>query len=415
MEILIIIILAISLLFALFYIKDTSNYIRDIIRLLKEYRTGNLSAMMFLRGKGIVGELALLINNVLESNQKQIEQAEEKTQMLEATLRGMSDGVLMTDKNGNVILANQTLKKLFGIKTSPEGKKIPEVIRNNKLLDLYRDAMDTWEIVSEEIEISINQKDMFIMATAVPMYSATSVTGVVFTLQDITRLKRLEEMRKDFVANVSHEIKTPLTAIRASAETLIDTSLEDKEYAMRFLNMIKTHSERLNTLVEDLLTLSRIELGDMPIDKIVFNIEDAIDTVILTFKERAQSKGLQIQKSIPHGINTIIGDKNKVIQILLNLVDNSIKFTEKGSITIGIMKDDKKLILYVEDTGIGIPKDHLDRLGERFYRVDRARSRELGGTGLGLAIVKHLVQLHSWQMKIESNVGKGTRVNIIIS
>lgn len=415
MELLIIIALTISLLYALYYIKNTSNNIRDIIRLLKEYRTGNLSALLFLKGRGVVGELALLLNNVLESNQKQIEKAEEKTQMLEATLRGMSDGVVMTDKNGNVILANQTLKKLFGIKSSPEGKKIQEVIRNNKLLDLFNEAMDTWEIVSEEIEISTNQKDMFIMATAVPMYSATTVTGVVFTLQDITRLKRLEEIRKDFVANVSHEIKTPLTAIRASAETLIDTSLEDKEHATKFLNMIKTHSERLNALVEDLLTLSRIELGDMPIEMTSFNPEDAIDTVILTFKERAEIKGLKIQKSIPSDITNIIGDKNKVIQILLNLVDNSIKFTEKGIITIGIIKDDKKHILYVEDTGIGIPKEHLDRLGERFYRVDRARSRELGGTGLGLAIVKHLINLHGWKMKIESNFGKGTRVNIITS
>lgn len=413
MEILIIIIITSLLLFALYYIKNTSDYIKDIIRLLREYRTGNLSALLFLRGKGVVGELAVLINNVLESNQKQIEKAEEETQMLEATLRGMSDGVLMTDKNGNVILANQTLKKLLGIKTSPEGKKIFEVIRNIKLLDLFKEVMDTWEILSAEIEISINQKDMFVMATAVPMYSATTVTGVVFTLQDITRLKRLEEMRKDFVANVSHEIKTPLTAIRASAETLIDTSLEDREHAMRFLNMIKTHSERLNALVEDLLTLSRIELGDMSIEKLSFNAEEAIDTVILTFREKAESKGLKIQKSIPPGLNTIIGDKNKVIQILINLVDNSIKFTEKGTITIGIIKDDKHLTLYVEDTGIGIPKDNLERLGERFYRVDRARSRELGGTGLGLAIVKHLVNLHGWHMKIESNLGKGTRVNII--
>jgi len=216
------------------------------------------------------------------------------------------------------------------------------------------------------------------------------------------------------VANVSHEIKTPITAIKGFAETLLDGAIDDKDNAVRFLGMIKSHSERLNSLVDDLLTLSRIELGDIPIKKTEVNVEQIVDTVFMTLKDKADKKRLYLKKAISDGMQTIYADKDKLIQIILNLVDNGIKFTEKGDVTVGMDETGGRIVLYVHDTGIGVSPKHLDRLGERFYRIDRARSRELGGTGLGLAIVKHLVKAHEWDMRIQSEPGNGTKVSIII-
>jgi two-component system phosphate regulon sensor histidine kinase PhoR len=229
------------------------------------------------------------------------------------------------------------------------------------------------------------------------------------------------------VANVSHEIKTPITAIRGFAETLLEGALDDKENAYKFLETIKNHSERLNSLVSDLLTLSRIELGDIKIEKETVDLNNVVDTVFETLKEKAQSKGLYLKKEISPMAPEVRADRNRLIQILLNLVDNGIKFTEKGGVTIKVqsVRENPELLtlnsqprnfteISVEDTGIGIPKKHLSRLGERFYRVDKARSREMGGTGLGLAIVKHIVKAHDWEMQIESIPGKGTTVKIIV-
>jgi two-component system phosphate regulon sensor histidine kinase PhoR len=412
----VLIFLLLLLLLLCYHLNKTRGLIREIIELVKGYKPCNIGALLLLKDKGLVGELAGHIATVFERNQRQVLDAEEQTRMLEATLRGMSDGVLMTDKEGTVILANRALKRLFSIRSSLEGKKIPEVIRNNNLTNLFQRAMDTWETLTEEVEVTIGDKDLHVLVTAVPMYSASSVTGIVFTIQDITRLKRLEEIRRDFVANVSHEIRTPLTAIRASAETILDSDLEDREAVIRFLGIIKSHSERLGALVDDLLTLSRIELGDMPIEKTSFDLVEALDIVIETLREKATKKGLYLRKIHEEQPCMIRGDKNKVVQIILNLIDNAIKFTEQGGVTIKVQRQSADaVLLHIEDTGIGIPRQHIERLGERFYRVDRARSRELGGTGLGLAIVKHIVGAHGWHMNIDSTVGHGTRVTITIN
>jgi len=258
----------------------------------------------------------------------------------------------------------------------------------------------------------------------------------VLAFHDITRLRQLEDVRKDFVANVSHEIKTPITAIKGFAETLLEGAIDDRENAPKFLNAIKNHSERLNSLVNDLLTLSRIELGDIKIQKEDVNLDDLVDTVFATLRDKVRSEGLYLKKEISPEILEIKADRDRLIQILLNLVDNGIKFTEDGGVTVRVRRaefgvqsmgkivselktqhselaDFDYIEICVEDTGIGIPKKHIPRLGERFYRLDRARSRELGGTGLGLAIVKHLVKAHGWEMYIESTQGQGTKVRLI--
>lgn len=411
---LIIVILFIIIILLLLYIHRIFSSVREISRLLKEYLSGNLSARLFFKGKGRLGEVARDIVTILERTNKKLNAAEQEVQKMEAMLRGMSDGVLITDSNGIIILANRIFLKMLHVNKNIEGKQFLEVLRNLQLLDVFRNAMDTWEIISEEITVPRADKEIYLIATAAPVYSTDSVSGIVFTLHDITRLKRLEEMRKDFVANVSQEIKSPVAAIKDFAEKLLDGALSDRDNAGRFVELIKNHSERLNNLVDDLLTLSGLELGDIVIEKTEINPSDIIDTVFARLKEKADKKGLYLKKVMPEDRQIIFADGNRLIQIIFNLVDNGIKFTEEGGVTAGLDRTEGRPAIFVQDTGIGISARHLERVGERFYRVDSTRSRYLGGTGLGLAIVKHLVKAHGWEMKIESIPGKGTKVKIII-
>ena len=244
---------------------------------------------------------------------------------------------------------------------------------------------------------------------------SNELSGLVAIFHDITQLKKLEQVRKDFVANISHEIKTPITAIQGFAETLLEGALDDKEHALKFLETIRANSERINSLVDDLMTISKIELGVIKVAKESVAVNEVADSVLAVLEEQAKAKNLSMTLSIPPDLQTFNADRDRLVQIMTNLVENAIKFTDKGGVTIGMSEAGGQKELYVEDTGIGVPEKHLRRLGERFYRVDPARSRKMGGTGLGLAIVKHLVKAHGWEMKIESTAGKGTKVRILIA
>lgn len=336
-------------------------------------------------------------------------------QSFETILKSITDGLLIINPKGYIMLANQSFRDILKIDESPEGKQVIEVVRNIDLINLISSVMSKKQDLAEEIEIKKAGKDIYILAKAMPVFdSEGNVLFLIILLHDITRLKQLENVRRDFVANVSHELKTPVTAIKGYAETLLDGALDDKENAIKFVEIIKNQAERLNALVEDLLTLSRIEFGDIKIEKEKVMLESLVDSVFEIFKEKAEKKGIILEKEIPPE-TFIYADKNRFIQILINLIDNSIKFTEKGYVKVRFFKENDREFISVEDTGIGIPKEHLHRIGERFYRVDKARSRQLGGTGLGLAIVKHLVLAHGWQLNIESEVNKGTKVKILIS
>jgi len=412
--------------------------IEEITAFSQAVASGNFRKRLLPKGRDELSELTRNVGNMSQELQGRLEQSKEEKYMIEAILMNMSDGLMLTDPKGIILLSNAAVKNLFGIESSIEGKTVMEALRKAELVDIIDKVVETKESISREIEV-VYPKELFLMVTAAPYSVKGESAGAVLAFHDITRLRQLEDMRKDFVANVSHEIKTPITAIKGFAETLLEGALEDKENAYKFLETIKNHSERLNSLVSDLLTLSRIELGDIKIEKETVNLDNVIDTVFETLKENARGKGLYLEKEIAAGSVEVQADKNRLIQILLNLVDNGIKFTEMGGVTIKVQSPKSKVQILpyppftkggsmginnsspgdfieisVEDTGIGIPKKHLSRLGERFYRVDKARSRELGGTGLGLAIVKHLVKAHGWEMEIESIPGRGTTVKIII-
>ncbi len=406
--------------------------IEQITVFSKEVASGNFRKRLFPIGKDELGELTKNVNNMAQELKNRLEQSEEEKHMIEAILMNMSDGLMLTDPKGRIMLSNSAMKSLFGIESSIEGKTVMETMRKAELMEVIDKVVETRETTSHEIEVTY-PKELYVMMTAAPYSVRGELSGVVLVCHDITRIKQLEDVRKDFVANVSHEIKTPITAIKGFAETLLEGALDDRENAYKFLETIKNHSERLNSLVSDLLTLSRIELGDIKIEKETVNLDTVIDSAFETLREKAQKKGLYLKKEIAPGLQEIKADRNRLIQILLNLIDNGIKFTETGGVTVrvrnvefrmgnkGVSKETPQseiaiphsIEISVEDTGIGIPKKHLSRLGERFYRVDKARSRELGGTGLGLAIVKHLIKAHGWEMEIESTPGQGTKVRLL--
>jgi two-component system, OmpR family, phosphate regulon sensor histidine kinase PhoR len=415
MATIIVVILIAVIFFLIIYLHRIRASLKEISVWLKEYLSGNLSACFAIEGKGMLNEVAKDICTILDRTNRRIEGAVQEAQRMDAILRGMTDALLITDMKGSILFANRAFRKLFRINEKIEGRQFVEVLRNAQVIDLFKRSMDTWEIMTEEITVELESRDINLVATSVPVYTLDSISGAVITLHDITRLKKLEAIRTDFVANVTHEIKTPLTAIQGCSETLLDGAYEDRENARRFLDMIRDHSKRLNTLVDDLLTLSKIELGDLAIQKSEVNCREVISTVFHTLEEKAKRKSISLSLSLPEGEQAVPADRDRLIQILINLVENGIKYTEKGGVTVALTRISNRCELTVEDSGIGIPHHHLERLGERFYRVDRARSRDMGGTGLGLAIVKHLVKAHGWEMTIESTPGKGTTVRITIT
>ncbi|MBC7190307.1 PAS domain-containing protein, partial [Candidatus Aerophobetes bacterium] len=335
-------------------------------------------------------------------------------QSFETILKSITEGLLIIDPKGYIMLANQSFKDILKIDEPPEGRLVIEVIRNIDLINLISSSISKKEDLAEEITLKKAGKDIYLLAKAMPVVdSEGTISFLIILLHDITRLKQLENVRRDFVANVSHELKTPVTAIKGYAETLLDGAINDKENSKKFIEIIKNQADRLNALVEDLLTLSRIEFGDIKIEKENIVLDELISSVFQILKDKAQKKGVLLQKEIPPE-TAIYADQYRMSQIMINLVDNAIKFTEKGFVKVRFFKENSKEVISVEDTGIGIPKEHIHRIGERFYRVDKARSRQLGGTGLGLAIVKHLVLAHGWQLQIESEVEKGTKVKIVI-
>ena len=413
----------IVIVFGLIQIRRLTRSIEEITAFSKDVAAGNFRKRLFLKEKGELAELGMNISNMAGELHGRLLQSDEEKQKVEAILRNMSDGLVLTDTKGTILLSNDAIRNLFGIQSDIQGKTLIEALRNAELMEIVEKVVSSKGKILREISIS-QPKELYLMATATPFYSSQverELSGVVLTFHDITRLRKLEEIRKDFVANVSHEIKTPITAIKGFAETLLEGALDDRENARKFLETIKNHSERLNSLVSDLLTLSRIELGDVQIDKRPVNLNEIIDSVFTTLGEKAQRKGLYLKKQISSEVDVVEADRDRLIQILLNLSDNGIKFTDKGGVMVKVKSEKLKveneeknfMEISVEDTGTGIPRKNLPRIGERFYRVDRARSRELGGTGLGLAIVKHLVKAHGWEMKIESDEGKGTTVRII--
>lgn len=407
-------VISVFLLFGLLLIYQTER-IRKFVLQIAEYAGalahGLFKKRLYLEGAGEFTELAHSLNNMASELEETVKAGDEETKRLNVILKSIPDALLLINVHNVIELSNNAARDLFGSEKL-DSRPFLEVVRSPVFITLMDEVKKNRLPGAAELTFGFTGEKYLYVRVSPLYYQVGELAGFVAIFHDATQMKKLEQMRKDFVANVSHEIKTPITAIKGFAETLLDGALYDKENAEKFLTTIKNHSERLNRLVEDLLIISRLELGVMTVNKNEFHIADIIDEVIQTSVVHAAEKNLSIKKSLEKGEALINADRDRLTQILLNLTDNAVKFTEKGEIEIGLGRADGRNFFYVRDTGPGVPQKYLSRLGERFFRVDPSRSRELGGTGLGLAIVKHLVKAHGWEMKIESEEGKGTTVKV---
>ena len=344
----------------------------------------------------------------LENFQKQTQQtgvdAKAQQQIL---FNSMLEGLLLLDRNRKIYLANRAFTEFFNLKAELRGKTIVEVLRLHELDGLLQRVETEQQVFGHEFKLPDLSERWLQVNAAVITNSAGEREGTILVFHDLTRLKQLENQREEFVANVSHELRTPLSLIKGYVETLLDGAQNNPEVAGRFLKIIERNTQRLDFLIQDLLTISALESNRLKLELAPVNLFSLAEKVLGDLSSKAEAKNISLVNEVPE--LTAHGDVNRLDQVLANLVDNAIKYGRaNGRVVVGGKKlDDGRLEMFVRDDGPGIPPEALDRVFERFYRVDKARSRDQGGTGLGLAIVKHIVQAHGGEVRAESELGKG--------
>ncbi|GAE02976.1 sensor histidine kinase [Clostridium botulinum B str. Osaka05] len=363
---------------------------------------GDFDRRVIINSEDEIGRLGKTFNTMADILENSLVEVRDKQNRLEAILKSMDSGVVAIDKEFKVIMINPYANKLFGIKRDIIGENLMDNIRDFELERVLKDKEPGYK----EINILWPEKRTLRIKTT-DIISKYDNIGTVAVVQDITDIKKLENMREQFVANVSHELKTPLTSIKGFSETL--KYVEDKKNREKFLQIINDEADRLTRLINDILVLSNIEKQKQELIKEEIDLNELIEKVYCLVKKSAEDKNIKI--NIVEGkVPLLIGNKDKYNQMIINLIDNAIKYTEpNGEVNIGTKQDKDNIIFWVEDTGVGISKEHLDRIFERFYRVDKARSRAEGGTGLGLAIVKHIVLGINGKIEVKSEPKKGTK------
>lgn len=387
-----------------------------------------------------VGDLETGFQRLVAQHHERLRTLQSEGKKLAAVLQSMAEGVVVIDPAGNVVLCNRAAQDLFEISHAHEwrGKPLQAVSRHPVLQELLRAVANrrpSDEPVAREFESEGRTPHHLSVSAMQVSEDRATISGYVLVFHDLTQLKRLESVRSDFVANVSHELRTPLTAIKGYAETLLNGALNNPEIAQRFLTIIDRHSERLSRLIDDLLTLSHLELGTAELRWEEIVCADLVNEVFEIVKDKAERGGVTLTRECPADLPPLVGDGDRLHQVLINLIDNAIKYTPTGgtvTVTAKIVRGPRSEVrgpneseietelegewidVTVADTGCGIPEVEIPRLTQRFYRVDKARSRELGGTGLGLAIVKHIVQAHGGSLRIESQVNQGTTVHLLL-
>lgn len=371
---------------------------------------GDLDTSLPIPAKGAIHDLALSLNNMSEQLKKRLEQLYVEKKKRDAIFTSMTEGVIALDLSGNILDINRAAIEMLELPAEPNGLSFYTLIDNDDLLKVVEKIIKNKELVESELTLHIIQ-ERHIRVCGTVLSSKGNIFGAVIVFYDVTQVKKLENFRHDFIADVSHEIKTPLTAIRGAVETLAEGAIKEPENATKFMKIITKHSDRLNSLVHDILSLSRLEIKTEARERDFANLKIAsiINTACEICQERADNKDVKFKVSLKSKDYQIEGDCQLLEQALINLIENAIKYSESSeSIEINAAKKDANILIEVKDHGTGIAAQHLPRLFERFYRVDRARSRKLGGTGLGLAIVKHIAQLHKGNISVKSELGQGS-------
>jgi len=396
--------------------------IKEITHTASSIAKGNFDSRINITSHDEIGILTNSINDMASKLKETIMSLQDKNMKLEAIMSSLVNGIIAVDSSERVLFINCVAEKLLNITDRDiVGKHLLQVIRNNSIDNYLKIILKDKKFFDTEITIDeTDEKILKLYANPIKQTGGNDFEGIIITIQDITELRKLERVRTEFVANVSHELKTPLTSIKGFAETLKTGDIDDKKYAIRFLNIIEDEADRLYRLINDILSLSELEQKKTKSAREEIRVEKTIKEVMSMLKSQSDKKHIELSQNVQEELKNLTGDADKFKQMLINLVDNAIKYTpENGRVRVEAYNltdksDRDKVVIKVADNGIGIPKQHITRLFERFYRVDKARSRKVGGTGLGLAIVKHIVILFNGEIEVDSEEGKGTEFRIIL-
>ena len=409
----------IALLLSFALSKTISMSFRGIINTSEELAKGNLDiSMPVVNGKTEISKISMALNRMAQKLNELFKQLSKEKNQLEAVLGAMSEGVMVVSRDGRVIIINSALKKMFNLKEDSMRKPYWEILRNRELTKLVESVLENRVSDSREIfYLYPDEKHYFV--NVIPLESPDKELIVV--LFDITDFKRLEKIKADFIANVSHELRTPLTAIKGYTETLEEEAFESPEDQKHFLRIIKRHTDRLINIVSDLLVLSEVESRDSlskensANDLEEINMNELIKSSVDALRSKAAEKGIDVSFESEEEAYKVKANRFLLEQMFINLIDNAVKYTpESGRVAIRVSSHDSQILTEISDTGIGIPKEHQPRIFERFYRVDKTRSRNLGGTGLGLSIVKHIVIMHGGKIEVQSEEGAGSKFSVTL-
>lgn len=381
--------------------------LREITQITHLISKGDFSQKIHFISRDEIGTLARIINEMGQNLKKQEQSLVRETNQFKTILQEMIEGVLITDSKGLILLMNPSFQDILGIKENFVGRPVLECIRNQEIYSCIDQAFKTHQLQKVDVQILVDSKTRYLDVHTVPWGVKESHQGMVVVIYDITGIKKLEDVRKEFVANVSHELKTPLTSVLGYAETLLHGALTDTEAARPFVEKIQKNATQLKSLVEDILKLSEIESGQMEVHYEPISLQEMIGTLTREFMDKTSQ--IHLVEKIDPNLGTIKADPNILRHVLSNLIDNAIKYTSpQGEVIIWTKSFSDHLQIGIKDNGIGISKEDLPRIFERFYRVDKARSRAMGGTGLGLAIVKHLIQIHGGKITVSSQLNEGS-------
>jgi two-component system phosphate regulon sensor histidine kinase PhoR len=401
-----------TIILALRFSSTITRPIKELISVSKEIAAGNFSKRASTRSNDEIGQLAKVFNETASKLENTLADMTDKNLKVNSIINSMIDGIVAIDSSFRVLLINNTACEMFGIKNGPGvfGINIIELIRNNEINTVLTETVQ--KNISQVSEVIIGapvDKIYRVYTTPIISNNKESVnSGGIATIHDITNLKRLEQIRTEFVSNVTHELKTPLTSIRGFIETLKNGAIDNRDVSLKFLDIIDIESERLYTLINDILQLSEIETKQMDSDIKTHHLKTTMEEVFSILNCVAEKKGVTLTFEVDDNL-MITANRDRIKQMLINLIDNGIKYNvEKGYVHVKAFREEGKVVFIIKDSGIGIAEEHIQRIFERFYRVDKGRSRNMGGTGLGLSIVKHIVNLYNGNIKVNSQVGEGS-------
>lgn len=387
-----------------------------MIEVTQRIKNGDFSRRLTIRYHNELGDLVHNLNEMSEVLQDKIQTITNDKNEVQAILSSLVEGVVVINANGQILYLSPNFCDLLDLRSrEANGRLYWEVIRNQEINDSIKEAIGSQRAVKKDIDVIGPQDIYFSMQISPVISNEEKLLSVVAIFHDITELKKFERLRTEFVANVSHELKTPLTSIKGFVETLQSGAIKEPLDAKRFLDIIDQQTSRLENLVNDLMTLSSLESQQMPMDFQNERVDAIISSVVDSYKNLFERMNHTVFVNVSEKLPLVSVDRQRIEQVFLNLLDNAVKFTPQGGrIEIHAFLENDHIRVDVRDNGIGISSEHIPRLFERFYRVDKARSRDMGGTGLGLSIVKHIVLAHRGNLTVTSKVGEGSTFSVFL-